>query len=109
MGIECCSSENASITPVGTPGTIQNSRNNSEAFNRDQQGDIGGKINEVKRIITKGKPYIDTSFPRELTSIYDTYDSDLPVAQREAYQTIVWKRASEIYPQCQVFNTSRGL
>lgn len=38
-----------------------------------------------------------------MSSIFDSYDKDVPTTEREAYSTVVWKRASQIFSNCQVF------
>lgn len=48
----------------------------------------------MRQIIAKGKQYNDPYFKPELNSIYDDYDN---VNMRDAYSSVVWKRAREIY------------
>ena len=51
----------------------------------------------------KGKQYSDTTFLPQISSIYDEYDVEVALNQREQLQSVIWKRASEIYPQAVMF------
>ena len=53
----------------------------------------------------EGQQFTDPDFKPQLSSIYDENDTMLAEDQKKSYNTIVWKRASEIYENPVVFKT----
>ena len=57
-------------------------------------------ITFVESVINKGKPFIDSDFPPELSSLANKNDKPDKISKMNNTQ---WKRASEIYPKQEIF------
>ena len=59
-------------------------------------------VMKFSEIVKAGVPFVDSQFPASVSSIYNKSD-DLTKEERQVYDKLIWKRASEIFEKPSLF------
>ena len=60
---------------------------------------IARKLAEVTAIVKLGQEWTDPEFPPEASSLYSENGKELEDSTREFYDSLEWRRPSEIWPE----------
>ena len=89
-------------------------RSHSKVFELKKQSEMHGNAHMhhkereaqidafIKTKLAKGVPWTDLDFPPSQESLFNVYTSKLNEHERVLYDSLTWRRASEVYPSFQM-------
>ena len=82
--------------------TAQDINEEAIEYKMEQEANRADAVTEFSKIIQAVKPFVDSDFPACTSSIYNKAD-DLTKEERQVYDKLIWRRASEIYEKPRLF------